>query len=298
MACSEHGGDGYSSDCIICHLAALEESNSQQTQHYLEVEKIKLERENRLREEARLEAEKTAKQRVLQEKRSINETCPFCHGAAKGFDNICRYCGKTLQRKCLNCGEENFLSWDYCIYCELDEKDAQQKLEEEKILKIAREQAEAAEQLRKKRAEEEELSLRDKKRSQMEAAESEAIETKDTSFSSFLILVCIAVLFSVIWIIHEKNSENLSLAQLDNVHESPTNDGYIGVYSNLTNNSDTTMKTVEVTIYYYDKNNKVIYSENQEVSNINSGQTTEIGFDKKIVHDSVDIEEDITKVDF
>jgi hypothetical protein len=120
--------------------------------------------------------------------------------------------------------------------------------------------------------------------------------------SLFLILVCCAIGFVIaIGIINsnnEQDSRNLSFVHLSNVRESPTTNGYIGVFSNLTNGSNKTMKTVEVTIYYYNQSNEVIYSEKQEVSNIYSGQTNEFGFFKKNVQNCVKTAVGVNKVDF
>jgi len=79
---------------------------------------------------------------------------------------------------------------------------------------------------------------------------------------------------------HEKsrNESYLRFVRVANVRQQPTSDGYMGLFADVTNLSDTLMKKVMLTVYYLDGADKVLYSEVQELSNIPSSGTANAGF--------------------
>ena len=191
MNCSNHGGEGYSSDCLICKmeeqnelLERQAERNSEIAAEQIEIARQKAESDREAREEARelaenaqrearelaQEANRSAKEieekKFDREKRNTPENCPKCKRPVKGILNICLDCGNKLQKKCPYCNQENFVSWKHCIKCELDEKSAREKKEKELEELRLKEERRKLEEERKRilREVEEEIEKEKKKR--------------------------------------------------------------------------------------------------------------------------------------
>jgi len=95
-----------------------------------------------------------------------------------------------------------------------------------------------------------------------------------------------------------RNESYLRFARVANVRKQPTADGHIGLFADVTNLSNILMKKAMVTVYYLDGANKVLYSEAQELSNIPSAGTTNVGFYLKNVPNYKNISMAVTNVEF
>ena len=94
------------------------------------------------------------------------------------------------------------------------------------------------------------------------------------------------------------NESYLRFARVANIRKQPTADGHIGLFADVTNLSNILMKKAMVTVYYLDGANKVLYSEAQELSNIPSAGTTNVGFYLKNVTNYKNISMAVTNVEF
>ncbi len=90
----------------------------------------------------------------------------------------------------------------------------------------------------------------------------------------------------------------LSLVGLSNVRQQPTTNGHVGLFADVTNLSNTLMRKVEITVYYLDVANNVLYSEVQALFNIPSSGTANVGLYVKNVPNYRNIVLRVTNVEF
>jgi hypothetical protein len=95
-----------------------------------------------------------------------------------------------------------------------------------------------------------------------------------------------------------RNKSYLQFARVSNVRKQPTADGHIGLFADISNVSNTLMKTATVTVYYVDGDNNVVYSESGQLSNIPSSGTAKTGFYLKNVPNYKNIRVGVTNVEF
>jgi predicted Zn-dependent protease len=90
----------------------------------------------------------------------------------------------------------------------------------------------------------------------------------------------------------------LRFVRVANVRKQSTTDGYVGLFADVTNLSNTLMKKVTVEVYYLDGANKVLYSETRELANIPSSGRANAGFYLKNVPNYKNISMAATNVEF
>lgn len=195
--CSDHGGDGYRSECDMCLAKELADEQAERDSDLaeLEIEKVKIQarlhreaiesakdlaEQDRTHREELAEKDKRERQQEAERKsRSGTEHCPNpkCGREVSGIWGICPTCGVELQRICPNCQQENFVSWKFCIKCRMDEPTAKAKVakqEQDARDEMSRQQVET-ERLREKE-EIERRKIEEQKRLEFEKEEARRIE--------------------------------------------------------------------------------------------------------------------------